>query len=79
MITETKAREIARSLVDPNEADDNKIALFGATGEIEAGVADGVEQAKDYAIEHKLNEVSDLEDLAAFLYQQENVRNGVVK
>lgn len=76
MITETKAREIARALVDPIESTDNKIALFGATGEVEAGVADAVTQAKDYALEHRGEHglgdtVGDLEHLAEFLRQVE--------
>lgn len=78
MITETKAREIARELVDPADAADNKIALFGATGEVEAGVADAVMQAKEYALEHRSEHglgdtVGDLEHLAAFLAQVESV------
>jgi hypothetical protein len=49
MISEARAREIAREMVNPADADWNRIALFGATGTVEKGVGDAARDAAAYA------------------------------
>jgi hypothetical protein len=72
-ISNKKAREIAGECVDPVFADDSKIALFAATGEIEAGLSAAVGEALDYAREHSdesdtlAGEVGPLEEFWAYL------------
>jgi hypothetical protein len=60
-------RHVAAQIVEPIEADWNKIALFAATGEIEAGVARGV---RDH-IEQDPHPVMFADDLADYLEREE--------
>jgi len=46
MLTEARAREIARHICNEEDAEWNRIALFAANGEVELGVAEAVRQAR---------------------------------
>lgn len=56
-------RRVAGEIVAPHEAEDNKIALFAATGEVESGVAEAVR----YHIKEDTEPVAFASDLADYL------------
>lgn len=60
--TERQARRVAGQIVDPVHRDDNKIALFAATGEKLVGLADAVLEAREFAREQGLKGREDREE-----------------